>query len=101
IWDWDLKSDVVWWSDGMETLFGYALEDLEPDSRSWTNRIHPEDREWVVESFFETVEKGLDRWESAYRFLCHDGSVAHVVDRGFVIRDKTGKAIRLVGGMTD
>ncbi len=101
IWDWDLLKDTIWWSDGMQTLFGYNPEEIEPDSSSWTRRIHPDDRDPVVEDIHQAIEGTDDEWSSEYRFLRKDGSIAYVYDRGFIIRDDTGKAVRMVGGMAD
>lgn len=101
IWDWDLVSDKLWWSDGVQTLFGYPAEDLEPDSHSWTSRIHPDDVEQVIASITRTIEGEASNWVDEYRFRRRDGNYAYVVDRGFVIRAENGKALRMVGGMTD
>jgi len=101
IWDWDLITDAVWWNEGIETLFGYSIDKLEPDSRSWTRRIHPEDRERILKNIHEAIQSTRKDWTAEYRFLRRNGSIAHVVDRGFVIRDKAGKPVRMVGGMTD
>jgi two-component system sensor histidine kinase/response regulator len=101
IWDWDLVNDKLWWSDGIQTLFGYHTADLEPDSHSWTSRIHSEDIERVITSITRTIESETNNWVDEYRFRRSDGNYAHVVDRGFVIRAENGKALRMVGGITD
>ncbi len=101
IWDWDLETDSVWWNEGMETQFGYSRDEIETDSSSWTRRIHPDDVERVLEEIHHVIDDGGKEWIGEYRFICKDGSIAHIIDRGFVIRDPTGKPIRMVGGMTD
>ena len=101
IWDWDLATDAVWWSEGVTTLFGYPRDALEADSRSWVSRIAPEDRERVVAGIHAVIDGTRDDWSDTYRFLRHDGSRAFIMDRGRVIRDATGKGVRMVGGMTD
>src|SRR2546421_2693593 len=35
VWDWDLGTNKVWWSEGVFTLFGYALERGEADPAWW------------------------------------------------------------------
>lgn len=101
IWDWDLKADTVWWNEGMQTVFGYAPEEIEPGSESWSGRIHPEDRERVVNNINAVIVGKGDNWSEEYRFRRKDGFYLHIIDRGFVIRDEKGKGIRMVGGMTD
>lgn len=101
IWDWNLVNDKLWWSDGIETLFGYHAEELEPDSHSWTSRIHPDDVDRIIASITRAIESDTNNWVDEYRFRRSDGNYANVVDRGFVIRAENGNAIRMVGGITD
>ena len=100
IWDWDLVTDAIWWSEGFVTLFGYPRE-ADPTIGSWTECIHPDDRTRVVDGIRHAIAGGDDGWSDKYRFRCHDGSYAHVLDRGHVIRDPRGAAVRMIGGMTD
>ncbi|MFH5832549.1 PAS domain-containing protein [Halalkalibaculum sp. DA384] len=101
IWDWDLQENTVFWGSGFESLFGYDLNNLSGDSSSWTEHIHPEDREWVYKSIKETIEGDEQNWFEEYRYMKADGSFAYVEDRGFVIRDDNGKATRMIGAMRD
>jgi len=101
IWDWNTATDRLWWSEGMQTLFGYSAEDLEHDSRSWTTRIHPDDKKRVLTDIERVIHSQQQKWEAEYRFMCKDGSIAYVSDRGYVIRDENGDALRMVGGMSD
>ncbi len=103
IWDWDLlQDDHIWWSEGIQTLFGYRPEQIEPTVESWTSRIHPDEIERVSRGIHAVINHdALNAWRDEYRFARADGTWADVVDRGFVIRDSSGKAIRMIGGMTD
>jgi PAS domain S-box-containing protein len=101
IWDWDLERDEVWWNEGLETLFGHAPAELEPGPESWTNRIHPEDREAVLASIQEVIDGVDSNWSHEYRFLHADGDARIVIDRGFVLRDEDGRAARMLGSMQD
>lgn len=101
IWDWDLTTNALWWNEGFETLFGYGRDEVEPNIDSWYNRLHPDDREAVVASIHKTIDSGGESWSREYRFRCRDGQHAFVLDRGHVIRDATGRPLRMVGGMTD
>lgn len=97
IWDWDLRSDEIWWSEGLERTFGVPVGEAE----SWADRIHPEDRERALREMDEVIAGTGDGWQGEYRFRRGDGSYAWVVDRAFVIRDGGGRAVRMVGGMSD
>ena len=101
IWDWDLGTNLIWWSDGFQKLFGYPASEVEPTVDSWTNRLHPEDKDRAVSGLYHVVHTGGDNWSDEYRFRRKDGRYAFVYDRGFIIRDAAGRPVRMVGGMTD
>lgn len=101
IWDWNLLDDSVYWGRGFETLFGYDLDKLAGDSSSWTDHIHPDDLEQVDQSIQATIKGKEQNWYEEYRYLKADGSFAYVEDRGFVLRDEYGKAVRMIGAMRD
>lgn len=101
IWDWDFATNRVWWNDSMTKVFGHDPAELEPGLESWTNRIHPDDRERVVDSIHVVIDGKEELWSEAYRFARSDGQYANVIDRGFVNRDANGKATRMVGSVID
>jgi diguanylate cyclase (GGDEF)-like protein/PAS domain S-box-containing protein len=101
IWDWNLKNDSLWWSEGMHEWFGFPLEELEPGIEAWANRIHPDDKLRVMDDIDAVINGSEENWTDEYRFLRKDGSFAYVLDRGFVIRDDDGQAARMVGSIID
>ena len=101
IWDWDLTTNELWWDEGMESMFGFPLDSLEPTSGSWTARIHPEDLRRVENSIYAVIEGESNTWQDEYRFAHADGRWLDIIDRGYVIRNEEGKPVRMLGGMTD
>lgn len=101
IWDWDLRTDALWWNEGFETLFDFRRDEVEPTIEAWYSRLHPEDRERVVAHIHRAIAGEGSGWSDQYRVLRKDGSHAWVLDRGHVLRDAAGRPVRMVGGMTD
>jgi PAS domain S-box-containing protein len=101
VWDWNLVTDTRWWGEGLMTLFGYDPARIEAGPESWFNRLFPDDAERVMSEVRSAIAGGGSGWSSEYRFVREDGTVAQVRDRGYVIRDGRGKAIRMVGSMVD
>ncbi|TXL68776.1 PAS domain-containing hybrid sensor histidine kinase/response regulator [Zeimonas arvi] len=101
IWDWDLRAGTVWWNEAMHLVFGFRRESLEPGPESWLGRIHPDDRPRVSAGIHAAMDGVATTWADEYRFVRADGRYATVADRGFVIRDGAGKAVRMLGSMTD
>jgi two-component system, cell cycle sensor histidine kinase and response regulator CckA len=101
VWDWDLLNNTIWWNEGFQTLFGYAREDIEPGVASWTNHLHRDDADRVTAGIFDVINGTGTSWSAEYRFQRKDGTYAEIFDRGYVIRDLDGKAVRMVGAMID
>ncbi|MBC5774269.1 PAS domain-containing protein [Pontibacter sp. KCTC 32443] len=101
IWDWNLQDDSIWWSEGYSTLFGYKEYDIEVDINSWTDHIHPDDLALIKSSIKKAFDGSDNSWEGEYRFRCADGSYKLIHDKGYIIRDTHGKAIRMFGSMLD
>lgn len=101
IWDWDLTTNHIFWGEGFQTIFGYTKDDIVPTLEFRKQRIHPRDKERVMNGMFAVINSGDSIWEDSYRFLKADGDYAQVLNRGFVIRDEYGRAIRMVGAKRD
>jgi PAS domain S-box-containing protein len=101
IWDWNLASDHIRWNEAVRTLFGYAADEVGPSGSWWKSQIHPEDRERVKAGIYAVIDGGSGHWTDEYRFLRADGSYAYILDRGYVLRDDSGKAVRMIGAMLD
>lgn len=101
IWDWDLVRNQVWWNENVSSIFGRQREHLQRDAGSWYDEIHPEDRERVVSGIQRLLESGGENWSDEFRIRREDGSYAHVFDRGHVVRDGAGRALRMIGAMAD
>jgi PAS domain S-box-containing protein len=101
IWDWNLITNDIWWNEGFKALFGYKEEEIEPTVDSWYNRVHPEDKDWVVGGIHEVIDSGGKNWSAEYRFRRKDGSYSIVFDRGYAIHDADGKPCRMLGSMQD
>ncbi len=101
IWDWDIIRNEQQWNEAGTAVFGWTEIVERPVSAEWwVERLHPDDRERVHESFFAVVDSPeLEVWHDEYRFLKADGAYADVMDRGYVLRDEQGKAIRMIGAM--
>jgi len=101
VWDWNLVTGAIWWSEGLETLFGYHACDAATEGARWHDQIHPDDRERVISGLQRVLEPGGQSWFDEYRYQRSNGSYAHVFDRGFVLRSEDGTAVRMIGAMMD
>lgn len=101
IWDWDLKTDNVYWGEGYERLFGYKINSLTINSSSWVDYIHPDDYHRVLESINAAIAGTVVNWTDEYRYTKANGSAAFVKDKAIIIRDTNGTATRMIGALQD
>lgn len=100
IWDNDLLTGRQEWDGATEALFGYPPHS-DGTGGWWEERVHPKDRGRVLSGLAAVLDGKGELWEEEYRFRRADGSYAHVLDRGIVVRDGEGRPIRMVGAMAD
>lgn len=101
IWDWDLVSGRTWRSDILASEFRYRPRQIKKTLRWWRERLHPEDSANVLVAMNRAAKGLQDRYSAFYRFRRGDGTFAYVSDRASVLRDESGKPIRLIGTMRD
>lgn len=101
IWDWKIEDDQFSWNKGIENVFGYTKKEVGSNSTWWFDRIHPEDSIQMSIKLYSFIEQKTENWQDQYRFRCSDNSYKYVLDRGFLLKDKNGKAIRMIGAIQD
>jgi PAS domain S-box-containing protein len=101
IWDWKLEEDHFSWNKGIESVFGYSQDNITVDSNWWFDKIHPEDSVKMSVRLYSFIEQKTEKWQDQYRFKCADNTYKYVLDRAFLLKDKNGKAIRMIGAIQD
>lgn len=101
IWDWKIQEDSFSWNKGIESVFGYKEKDVDDNSNWWFDKIHPEDSIKMSIRLYSFIEQKTENWQDQYRFRCADNSYKYVLDRGFLLKDDNGKAVRMIGAIQD
>ena len=99
IWDWDIVENKLYRGNGYKDITGKLIHTSDFDIDSWRKTLHPQDIGRIKNSLYKVFDSLESNWNEEYRILKTDGSYAFVVDRAFLIRDKNGKAIRMIGAM--
>ncbi|WP_394773952.1 PAS domain S-box protein [Flavobacterium sp.] len=101
IWDWKIQEDSINWNKGIEAVFGYNQSEVGKTSKWWFDKIHPEDSIRMSIKLYSFIEQKTEKWQDQYRFKCADGTYKYVLDRGFLLKDENGRAIRMIGAIQD
>ena len=105
LWDWDLRTDKVFWSGRCMEMLGYPkgsnLTGQMQNYDWWQSLIHPEDSPATLRTLQDCLSGTARSFAMEYRLRRLDGSYCWVSDRGAVIRDANGRASRAAGSLTD
>lgn len=99
-WDWNLKTNLITWSERTEEIFGYAPSTFDGTYEGFINRIHPEDRDKFIQACSQSLEKKIP-CSLEYRLLLPDGIIRWVAEKGDFLFDDRGQPLRLSGVMMD
>ena len=101
VWEWEIATGRVDWSDTLTSAFGYARTSDTQRLDWWCARIHAADADRVKSSLDAVWAGGGTSWEEEYRFERADGAYVIVRDRCVIVRDESGSVERLIGAMHD
>lgn len=103
IWDIDLVGQKVKRSGHkFYHLLGYNTEEYYEDYFFWNKSVHPDDKAHVNQVIEASLADNTRRyWEVEYRFRKKDQTYIWVNDRGYILYDAQGKAIRIIGVIVD
>ena len=101
IWDWDLTTDLVYFSPRWKGMLGFQEDELANDFATWEERVHPEDLERSRETIRAYLESETTRYELEHRLRHRDGTYRWILARGALVRDAGGRPCRMVGSHLD
>lgn len=102
IWEIDHKKNIM--IRGNAEASDMESTNIEPFNKdnTWFKMVHPDDMDGVLHSLYNALgDREKDSWELEYRIVLEDGSVAYLVDRCYILRDKLGTPVRSVGSVMD
>ncbi len=101
IWDWDIENDRVYWGEGFFKIFGISEATEGKSFVQVLERCHVDDRFRIEKSLKLILQTTETTWSNSYRFLNNNGKFVQVQDKAIIIRNEAGKAIRMIGALSD
>ncbi|HEV3301942.1 MAG TPA: PAS domain-containing protein [Planctomycetaceae bacterium] len=89
-------TEVLYVSPAYERVWGRTCRSLYENPRSFLDAVHPDDRERVRATAFERHGRG-ESTDEEFRIVLPNGAVRWVRDRGFPIKDHSGRVFRKAG----
>jgi PAS domain S-box-containing protein len=100
MWDADLETGKIYFSEKWHELFGYEATEI-TTIKDWRAKIHPDDLA-AANKIQEEYFSGRGPYSVEIRYLCKDGHYRWILSRGTVIsKTNDGKPLRFIGTHTD
>ncbi|MEW6210215.1 MAG: PAS domain S-box protein, partial [Acidobacteriota bacterium] len=96
IWDWDILTNQVRWEEHLHHIFGLTQGSFGGTPEAFLNLVNPADSEKIAQAVTSAIEEGAP-YNVEFRLRESDGQVRWMASQGQVYRDKTGRAVRMVG----
>ena len=100
IWNWNVKDNIVYWDDRMFELYGISRDTFPKTLDAWINGLHPDDKQRAIDES-NAACLGEKKFNTVFRVLHPDGIIKHIKADAMVIRDQSGKAVRMIGINSD
>lgn len=95
VWEIDLKTGEPRWSKELYRIYGIDYETGRITRREWTERIHPDDREFIMRALASSWRPQM--LDHQYRILWPDGSVHWLHTKSTAVFDSHTCPSKLIG----
>ncbi|OGP18778.1 MAG: hypothetical protein A2054_05500 [Deltaproteobacteria bacterium GWA2_55_10] len=99
-WEWDMKKDIVYWSEETYRIFGVARQEFGATLEKYLNLIHPDDMDMVRDRVSAALYQGKT-YQLEHRIIRKDGSERILFCEGAVSFDAEGKPDTMSGIVQD
>ncbi len=100
IWDWNLPTGEIIWSEGHERLFGLELGSFDGTVAGFERCVDPADVDRVLGVLEQSRLQHLN-FEQEFRVIWPDGSVHWIEGKGKFFYNDHGEAVRMIGTVTE
>ena len=101
IWDWNLKTNEIYYSIRWKEMLGYSENDLSTDPNEWFKLVHPDDQTQVQADLVSHLKGLTPHFECEYRIQHSNGTYMWALSRGLAVRDAKGTVYRMAGSQSD
>ncbi len=101
IWDWNIKSDNVYYSQHWKRILGYGIDEIKCTINDWKDAVHPDDLEHTMNEIENHLNGETPFYKSTHRIKKKSGEYIWVLNKGVKHIDKEGKPERMIGSLRD
>ena len=100
LWEYDLRTDVLIWTDEIYNIFEEDKNYFIPTYENFLNKIHPDDRAMVNENYQDSI-KSKKTYSVNHRLLLNNGKIKWVKEECDTLFDENGNPFVSRGTVQD
>ena len=102
MWDWNLKTNEVYFDPRYYTMAEYQVDEFPHRLEEFQKRIHPDDVDYVMEQAERHLSGKIERFIVEFRFKKKNNDWLWILGRGIIVeRESSGEPLRFIGTHTD
>lgn len=101
VWDWNFKTNEVYYSPTWKLMLGYQDNEIENDVKTWENLLHPDDLQKSFNLLDSYLNNKISHYELEFRMKHKQGHYVNILSRGRGTKDSNGEYERLTGTHID
>jgi PAS domain S-box-containing protein len=101
IWDWNVETNEVFYSEQWKKQIGYNDHELKNEFNTWVEHLHPDEKEYCRNAVHSYLNQPVEHFILDFRFRHKDGTYRWIHNKAASLKNNEGKVIRLFGTHTD
>jgi PAS domain S-box-containing protein len=102
IYDWDLSKKTITRTQGLFDVLGYSTTEADSTYDWWFERIHPDEQKYARNYIAQVLKNTTNAdFSLEYRVCNRDQHYIYVWEKGLIVRNPDGIAVRVVGSILD
>ena len=101
IWDWNLKTNKIYYSSRWKEMLGYKENEIGTDPNDWFKLVHPKHQKEVQTNLVSHLKGITSHFKCEYQIQQSNGTYLWALSRGLAVRDTNGDPYRMAGSQSD
>lgn len=99
-WEYDLKTNKLYWSDEIYRIFEIKPSEFEHTYEAFLEFVHPDDREKLINAYQHSLKNNVP-YNIIHRIVLKSGRIKYVQEQGYLNYNVDYEPITLIGAVQD
>lgn len=99
-WDWNIKTNELFWTEGTSSILGMSARQINTHFDAFDSLIYAEDRAKVTEAIERCIRQ-REKYDIEHRIVRPGGEIRWVQEKGDVVLDENQQPVQMLGVIID